>query len=136
MRIIKLFSIPLLSLIIIAVILFGFSKFSVSADQENQNEARPKTIGSTRSPDVLRTIISEGFEEGLTPPTGWTIEYSNTVETWETVYNPQAAHSGNYFGEVAPDVNGDPQDEVLLTPYFNPTQGSVSFWSAGYKSGS
>jgi len=87
-------------------------------------------IGSPKSPDV--TIISQNFEGGVMPPTGWTQHIQNASYTWQI--STSYYHSGTY-GAVSPwDYN---LDEWLISPVINlssyPTGTPIflSFWWEG-----
>jgi hypothetical protein len=77
-----------------------------------------------------QATISEGFEGGTMPPTGWSHIQTNPNETWKiaTVGSP---HSGSYFADVEYDPALLDQDEVLLSPSFTADSGSVALWSFG-----
>ena len=77
-----------------------------------------------------QATISEDFEGGTMPPTGWTHIQTNPNETWEieTLY----PHDGSkYCANVPWDDALLDQDEVLLSPSFTPYCGSVELWSKG-----
>ena len=57
--------------------------------------------------------LSEDFESGTMPPSGWTLNTTNASETW-TIYN--SGHSGDYSASCLYDANLQQQDEVLLSP--------------------
>lgn len=77
------------------------------------------------------TILSEGFEGGVIPPSGWTLQQTNPTYTWEIDdYDP---HSGTYCASCFYDPALVPQDEWLITPSmdFTPHAGDgifLSFW--------
>ena len=72
-------------------------------------------------------MIGEGFEDAF-PPTDWEIQ-SQSAWTWEPDnYNP---HSGAINANVAYDEDLNDQDEWLVTPEFNLSEGTLSFWSFG-----
>ena len=72
-------------------------------------------------------LVGEGFE-GVFPPTDWELQ-SLSPWTWERDdYNP---HSGSFNAQVLYDENMDDQDEWLVTPEFNLSEGTLSFWSFG-----
>jgi len=63
-------------------------------------------------------LLTEGFEYEM-PPNGWSLERSNTTQTWQSVtnafdYNLNPA-SGTHFAFVQGD-NLNPSDEMLITP--------------------
>jgi uncharacterized repeat protein (TIGR01451 family) len=70
--------------------------------------------------------ISESFEAGVVPPSGWTLIQTNPNETWKIAAN--GPHSGTYYANVKYDFN---QDEVLLSPTFTAVAGHVCLWSFG-----
>ncbi|HOP49468.1 MAG TPA: endonuclease [Ignavibacteriales bacterium] len=64
-------------------------------------------------------LISEGFNNGITPPTDW--EFSGITSTYTT--------SGNY-GSASPSLKFDTNGDYIITPSLNkPTQ--LSFWLKG-----
>lgn len=80
-----------------------------------------------KSPD---TLLSEGFEGGVVPPTGWSAIVTNPGYTWKLeTYNP---HSGSYYANCVYDPALVPQDEWLVSPSLNlkdpAVSGRVSFW--------
>lgn len=79
--------------------------------------------------DALAAGMAEGFEGALMPPPGWTHLQTNPNQTWEIAGG--APHSGSYYGAVYYDPNLLDQDEVLLSPSFVPSAGSMSLWSKG-----
>ena len=75
----------------------------------------------------MATMIDESFE-GAFPPAGWTQEINNTY-TWEQDdYDP---HTGSYYTHVEYDSGLNQQDEWLLTPELNLSEGTLSVWSLG-----
>ncbi len=80
-------------------------------------------------PTKDRAIITEDFEAGIIPPSGWTHLQTNPNETWEIdTVNP---YNGSYHAHVLYDPALLDQDEVLLSPSFTATSGDVSLWSKG-----
>lgn len=61
-------------------------------------------------------LLSEDFEGGVVPPTGWTLTASNslTVETWE--HSTTAGVGGSGAATIAYDPTPDNQNESLITP--------------------
>ncbi len=59
--------------------------------------------------------LSEGFEGGVMPPTGWTLDQFNPVETWGVdTYNP---FEGSYYATcLYDDTYTDVQNEWMITP--------------------
>ena len=74
--------------------------------------------------------IYQGFEGGLFPPAGWTAISTNPNETW-TVGSGAFSFSGAHFAHILPDAAMGAQDEVLLSPAFFTSGGTVTFASAG-----
>lgn len=75
--------------------------------------------------------ISEGFEGGSMPPTGWLLDSTNASYTWKimTVGTP---HSGTYSADVEYDPALVPQLEALYSPLLvRPVTLTVDFWSLG-----
>ncbi len=73
--------------------------------------------------------ITQGFEGGVMPPSGWTRQIINTSYTWKIdSYFP---HAGSYYANVFYNENFIPQDEVLFSPSFTTSGGSVTFYSGG-----
>ncbi|MBK9099322.1 MAG: choice-of-anchor D domain-containing protein [bacterium] len=91
----------------------------------NRSNYTPPTL----SPDA--TILSEDFEGGVVPPTGWTLESQNTSFTW---YIDNASfHSGLYGMTVDYDPALVPQDEILVSPVIDLSSYTgqtikLSFW--------
>ena len=73
------------------------------------------------------TLLTEGFESGVVPPTGWSEVIRNTTSNWKTLSS--GARSGAYAATVEP--HSQPQDEWLLTPEMNLATATLSFWSFG-----
>ncbi len=77
----------------------------------------------THTPRV--PIVTEGFEGGVMPPTGWTRQVQNAAHSW--VADP-SAHAGSYGARVTWDFT---QDEWLVSPQFNISGGTLTLWSMG-----
>jgi M6 family metalloprotease-like protein len=73
------------------------------------------------------SIIQEGFEGGVIPPTGWTRIITNEDDTWG-ISATEDANSGNYAAVVHWNYG---QDEILFSPVFTTSGGTVAFSSAG-----
>lgn len=73
---------------------------------------------------VEDVLISEGFEVSV-PPADWTSIATNPVTWVQNDYNP---HSGTYNADIEYDFN---QDEWLLTPEMNLSEGTLTVWSGG-----
>ncbi len=74
-------------------------------------------------------ILSEDFEEGLIPPTGWKHIVNNSNCSWEIgIHN---CHGGIYSVKCLNDVQNNSQDEWLVTPildFRNYSEIYLSFW--------
>lgn len=80
-------------------------------------------------PPPLQNILSEGFEGGNVPPTGWTLTSQSTF-TWSTA--TASPHSGSYYAECPWDTTLAPQDEILMSPQLSGyTSATLEFWSMG-----
>jgi hypothetical protein len=79
-------------------------------------------------------ILIQGFEEGIMPPTGWSVINTNPTRNWDivdVVTYPTYVHSGSYAGWVNYDTP-NPSDEWLITPIINLTGFttiSIDFWA-------
>lgn len=73
--------------------------------------------------------IDEGFESGVVPPTDWTEEVNNSDYNWK-IYTDEP-HIGSYAADIEYDPNLVDQDEWLISPEIEITQGTLSFWSMG-----
>jgi|GEM_PF-6320906 len=72
--------------------------------------------------------VTQGFEEGIMPPTDWTLLQNNPNLTWETVeFFP---YSGDYSAFMRFDPSLALQDEWIIGPEGFYT-GTVSFFSSG-----
>lgn len=60
--------------------------------------------------------LDANFEDGVVPPTGWTIQQTNTSETWRVNSALEAPAAGNYSALVAYDAALADQNELLITP--------------------
>jgi len=72
-------------------------------------------------------LIGEGFEDAF-PPTGWELQ-SQSPWTWEQ--DSSNPHTGAYLASVEYDEDLNDQNEWLVTPEFNLSEGTLSFWSFG-----
>jgi len=74
-------------------------------------------------------ILSEDFEEGLIPPTGWKHIVNNSNCSWELgIHN---CHDGVYSAQCLNDVQNNFQDEWIITPILDFRDYSeiyLSFW--------
>ncbi len=80
------------------------------------------------------SILSEGFEGGVMPPTTWSVINTNPTRNWDlvdAVTYPDYVHSGAFAGWVNYDTP-NPSDEWLITPEIDLTGFttiSISFWA-------
>ena len=65
----------------------------------------------------------------MIPPSGWTRSGSNPY-SWD-IGTGIYSHSGSYYAHVLPDPAQGAQNEILYSPAFFTTGGTVSFYSAG-----
>ena len=74
-------------------------------------------------------ILSEDFEEGLIPPTGWKHIVNNSNCSWEIgIHN---RNNGMYSAQCLNDVQNNSQDELIVTPILDFRDYSeiyLSFW--------
>jgi len=87
-----------------------FSDFAKSAEK------------STISP-IGRLIFEEGFEGGVMPPSGWSLDELNLVNPWviiDAVTYPDWVHSGDYAAWINYDT-ANPSDNWLISPDINLT---------------
>jgi len=102
------------------------------AQQSNITAKTAEEAGITSKPmpyiSSKASILSEGFEGGVVPPTGWT-ETFTTAFNWDTIsYNP---HTGSWYAKVDYDSGLNNQDEELISPVFDlstATTASLTFW--------
>ena len=101
-----------------------------------------KTIAKTykeestdKSSDIL---LQEGFEEGIMPPTGWTLSNTQSAPyTWHIIDDTDVdvgVHSGTYAAKVKRYIVSH-QDEKLTTPEMDLTgysDISLEFWAASW----
>ncbi len=82
--------------------------------------------GTTVSPTPQAVVMTEGFESGVVPPSGWSTVVTNASYTWSasTAY----VHSGTYGAYVPWNYS---QDEWLLSPEYALASGTLSIWSQG-----
>jgi|GEM_PF-226243 len=103
----------------------------VAEDQQDTH------VPLTWNPPRVAGPVSEGFESGTFPPSGWdqiitNATASDTPRTWGLYDIPQYVHSGQYAAGLWWDYNQ--QDEWLMTPEFTVgTNGQLEFWSFAYQ---
>ncbi|MCK4657691.1 MAG: choice-of-anchor J domain-containing protein, partial [candidate division Zixibacteria bacterium] len=97
-------------------------------------KANPNQFGAQPAMDKA-SFLWEGFEDGVIPPTDWTVVEWNPEETWEIdTYNPfEGAYNASCFYDA---TYTDIQDEWLISPVMNFTAKSdlkVKFaWMMSY----
>jgi thermitase len=84
-------------------------------------------------PEDVGLPITEGFESGDVPPTGWTNVPANPRETWGVYSSPpyDPPPEGTHAAICLPDSQLAFQNEILLTPEFQATQAQLQFSSFG-----
>ncbi len=84
-------------------------------------------------PEDVGLPITEGFESGNVPPSGWTIMPANPRETWGVYTSPpyDPPPEGTRAAVCLPDPQLEYQNEILLTPEFQATQAQLHFHSFG-----
>ncbi|MCP4228528.1 MAG: hypothetical protein GY771_00065 [bacterium] len=78
-------------------------------------------------------LLTEGFEGGAVPPTGWTLDSTVGSYTWDIESRPTYVHSGTYSAGC-PYQSGQTQDEKLITPSVDISpypSANLSFWWFG-----
>jgi len=65
------------------------------------------------------------------PPPGWTLSKTVQLESWKIQSSQIGPHSGDYFGAVDNAYPLANQDEILFSPAFTATSGTLSFFSFG-----
>jgi hypothetical protein len=123
--------------LVIVIVLFccSYSAFAqISPDKSIQNIQMKGS--SFVLPKSNISILNENFSDGIMPPSGWSLDTTNSDGTWKT--DSSRHHSEPYSGSVwrGPDCHGL-QDEWLMTPeinfseYVNPTHSNrifLQFW--------
>jgi len=87
-----------------------------------------KTITSKNFSRSTTTLLEEGFEDGIIPPTDWSVEVENPGYTWMITSNP--VYNGSYAAKC-PGANPPEQDEWLITPALDLTgydEVTLTFW--------
>jgi hypothetical protein len=74
-------------------------------------------------------LLTEGFEEGVMPPTSWSQEIIDPGYTWKIMVG--TPFNGVYSADVEYDPALNQQDEWLLSPELIISEGTLSFWSMG-----
>jgi hypothetical protein len=80
--------------------------------------------------------LTEDFEGGASIPAGWTLNQTNTNETWYIGTNAAQANTGSNYAIVEYDAALGNQDESLTTPTIDLTSATnprlVFWWNASY----
>lgn len=95
---------------------------SVATVPENVRKSSEINFRSTT------VLLEEGFEDGIMPPTDWSIEIENPDFTWMVVDDP--VYNGS-FAAKCPGANPPDQDEWLITPSLDLTgydEVILTFW--------
>ena len=116
-------------LLIAAVLILSSTAIATDTQTLEQKETNPG-IGSFD--DTI--LVEEHFEEGIMPPTDWTVQDFHSSKNWEIVdvgSEPDFVHAGEYAAAVFYDyISG--QNERLTSPEFDISSGSelvqLSFW--------
>jgi len=99
-------------------------------DTIGQTNTVTKTVHASVGGDI---ILTEGFESGVMPPTGWTVQNSNPTEPWRIISKaelPQAIHGGNYAAIIYSNYSKI-SDNWLVSPYLDLTgypNVNLEFW--------
>ncbi len=75
-----------------------------------------------------QAIFSQGFESGLMPPAGWTRQVVNSSNTWVITNTASMVYTGTRAAAIHWNFN---QNEWLVSPPIQITEGILSFWSMG-----
>jgi hypothetical protein len=87
------------------------------------------TLG-LQPPPTYGLPISEGFEGGLVPPSGWTRVQNNPRDTWK-IDQVSVPYAGSYSADCEYDDQLAQQNEVLLSPEFQAASPQLQFYSFG-----
>ena len=85
-----------------------------------------------------QVLVSEDFEGGTCPPTGWTMVYANAghPDGNDMTLSTSYAHSGTHSFRFSSYSSGSPYDQYLITPALELTSNAqVSFYYHGYTYG-
>ncbi len=127
------FHLLMITIILALVLVMATLSFPTLAQRSTETPEPPKVPEVVYGGDMVQSVsadatIYEGFESTTFPPVGWTIVSSSTLETWKS--SVAYKHSGIRSAVVDCDPYAS-QDEVLISPLFTGTNGSLSFWSFG-----
>jgi len=108
------------------IVLLFLSSISISvASIATTND---KTITFKNTSRSITTLLGEGFEDGVIPPTDWSVEVENPGYTWMITSDP--VYNGSYAAKC-PGANPPDQDEWLITPTLDLSgydEVILSFW--------
>ena len=104
-----------------------YAKVEAQARSAGDSAGRAEPIHIGRPED---TLLTEGFEGGVVPPTGWTRVITDSSYTWK-IMTAGTPHSGSYAADVEYDPALAQQDEWLLSPEMVLNSATLSFWSLG-----
>jgi C1A family cysteine protease len=82
---------------------------------------------------MSQNLLSEGFESGIFPPEGWTLQSAGAGFALSSVSAAGASHSGNHSAVHKDDVG--PQDDLLITPELTigpDSDCNLIFWQYGW----
>lgn len=104
-------------------------KYNPELDIPGLDKSKQAPKNEVQAPPYEPTdaLIGEGFEDAF-PPTGWELQSLSTYTWAPDSFNP---HTGALNANVTYDEDLNDQDEWLVTPEFNLTEGTLSFWSFG-----
>jgi hypothetical protein len=105
----------------------------IQEPSETDIDARsaPEQAGMSAPTRIFKpedVLLDEGFEGGVVPPAGWSVDIQNASYSWKLSV---AANSGTNGADVEYDPGLSPQDEWLLSPEYSLSAGTLSLWSQG-----
>ena len=109
-------------------------RVTTSAGTSPWSEAQSVSVTTyVYMPLILRSLtIKESFDSGVMPPPGWSrIVFDTNTLTTTWYIDSDHPYSPPYDAACDYDPTGAQQDEVLLSPPFQLTTASVSFYSQG-----
>ena len=119
----------LLKWTIVMVIFTTMIISSTVATAYTKSPMNSKKIEPKNEP-ISSTILEQGFEEGIMPPTGWTtIDYHPSIN-WFVFDGEDYVHSGVWAAVIYPD--NEPHDDWLISPEIHLSEeydwANLSFW--------
>lgn len=127
-NILDLSVIVLISIFFILLSMKPVALFNADNNINSVLENKNRDLLDYESEDKI-IILSEDFEEGLIPPTGWRHIVNNSNCSWEIgIHN---CHDGIYSAQCLNDVQNNSQDEWIITPILDFRDHSeiyLSFW--------